>query len=180
MRAVLPFAAVMLISCAGATLCCAQSLGELARQQQQRKFSSSQSKARHVITDDDIRSSSSTSTTASTAPKSAAQQSRPSADEDAQSAAELQARIKAQKQHILDIQASMKDLQQQMEPWKTSDCTHILYSDTQRNACDIPQRLTSDYEKAKAQLKAEQTKLEEIQEEARRLGYGSSFYDPSN
>ena len=173
---------ITVLCCLSASLGIAQSLGDLARQQQDKK--GTQSKARHVITDDDLKSpssppaSSSGSSDSLKKDKAPSPQSSASADASARSAAELQARIKDQKQRIADVEAYMKDIEKQMEPWKTSDCTHIVYTDSQRNACDQPQKLTAEYERAKQRLKTEQANLEDIQEQARRLGYGNSFYDP--
>lgn len=179
MRSFLQFGAVALLACSAAALCSAQSLGDVARAQQQKKAASSQPKPKHVITEDDIKSSSS-STADPFEPKSAAPRPSASSDDHAQSAAELQAKLKDQRERIAEVQASIKEIEKEMERWKTSDCTHVLYADTQQNACDIPQKLTADYDKAKEQLKAEQAKLEEIEDEARRQGYGSAFYQRTN
>jgi len=177
------FLAVTLISCVSATLC-GQSLGDVARQQQQKKSAGTQPKPRHVLTDDDLESTSTSSKTPSNPQTGQGKDKKPSrdpgesADATKPSAAELQGRIKEQKQLIQEIEASMKHIQEKLDKWKTSDCTHVVYAGTGKNTCDLPPRLTAEYEREQSQLKAEQSNLEEMQEEARRLGYGNSVYDP--
>lgn len=184
MKAFRPILALAVISCWIVPICAAQSLGDAARQQKQKKASSpTPAKVKHVITNEDI-GSQSQSTDSGAKPetgktgKNPEQESASASDSNAPSGPELQARIKEHRQRIAQVEAYMKDLQQQMEPWKTSDCTHILHAGTSQNTCDIPQKLTADYEKAKGQLQEEKTSLEATQEQARRLGYGNSFYDP--
>ena len=181
MRASLKWSAVTLISCLSANLCGAQSLGDVARQEQQKRNAVTQPKPRHVLTDDDFES---TSSSKSPSPARSGQSKDkksprdPGESADAPSAAELQERIKEQKQLISEIEASMKHLQEKLDKWKTSDCTHVVYAGTGKNTCDLPPRLTAEYERAQSELKTEQANLEEMQEEARRMGYGNSVYDP--
>jgi hypothetical protein len=174
---------VTLILCSGTMLCRAQSLGEVARQQQQKKTVPTQPKPRHIIPDDDLKSSSGSSPGSPTSNgenknKKSAHDQLESTDSNASSAAEIQERIKEQKQLIGEIQGSIKDIQEQLEQWKTSDCTHVVYAGTSKNTCDLPPKLTAELERTKSQLKTEQANLEEMQEEARHLGYGNSVYDP--
>jgi len=180
MHEYLQFLAITLILCSSASTCAAQSLGEVARQQQQKKSPGGQSKSRYVLTDDDMKSSSTSSTASSDQKKDKKplQQTGESAGPNTPSAAELQAAIKTERQRIGEIEAFMKDLQEKLDKWKTSDCTHVVYAGTGKNTCDLPPRLTAEYERAKSQLKTEQSNLEELQEGARRLGYGNSVYDP--
>src|SRR5262249_36902124 len=159
MREYLPFLAITLIMCSNAWLCGAQSLGEVARQQQQKKSSGGQSKPRYMLTDDDMKSWSSTPSTATSDQKKDKNLSQPtgeSGDPNPLSAAELQERIKEQKHLISEIEALMKDVQEKLDKWKTSDCTHVVYAGTGKNTCDLPPRLTAEYERAESQLKTEQ------------------------
>jgi len=44
--------------------------------------------------------------------------------------------------------------------------------------CDEPAKWKADLEKTKEKLQTEQAALEALQEQARQLGFGNSFYDP--
>lgn len=180
MHEYLQFLAITLILCSSASFCRAQSLGEVARQQQQKKSLGGQPKPRYVLTDDDMKPSSTSSTATSDQKKNKklSQQPEESNDPNTPSVAALQKKIKEQKQLISEIEALMKDIQERLDKWKTSDCTHVVYAGTGKNTCDLPPRLSAEYERAKSQLETEQANLEEMQEEARRLGYGNSVYDP--
>ena len=183
MRGYLQSLTVTLILCSGTMLCRAQSLGEVARQQQQKKTVPTQPKPRYIITDDDLKSSSSSSPGSPTSNgenknKKSARDQLESTDSNASSAAEIQERIKEQKQRIGNIEADIREIQEHLDQWKTSDCTHVVYAGTSKNTCDLPPRLTAKLERAKSQLKTEQASLEEMQEEARHQGYGNSVYDP--
>ena len=161
--------------------CAAQSLGDAARQQQADK-KAAPAKTKHVITNEDIASS---GKPADSSPKTSAKKSSStssdsaSGDADRRSAQEIQANIKEQRQKIRDIEADMQDIQKQMEPWKTTDCTHVLHRGTSMNTCDVPQKLNADYEADKAQLAQEKKNLASMQEEARKMGYANSVYDPN-
>lgn len=178
----LQLAGVTLIAFSSLASCTAQSLGEAARQQQEQKKASS-SKAKHVITNDDLGAGAkATDTSAKPATKKpAAHPGAPdaNADEDRPSAEEIQANIKDQKQKIRDMESQVKEIQEELEPWKTSDCTHVLHANTSMNACDVPQRLTADLERAKSQLEAEKKNLTSMQEDARKMGFANSVYDPN-
>ena len=73
----------------------------------------------------------------------------------------------------------MKEIEKELETWKTSDCTHVLHANTSINACDEVQRLNSEHEAVKAQLEQEKKNLTDMQEEARKMGYANSVYDPN-
>lgn len=171
-----------LISISSLSCCVAQSLGDIARQQQDAKKSST-SQPKHVITNDDIASgakgadSSAKTATTKAAPHPGA--ADPDADADRPSAAEITAGIKEQKEKIQEIEAHMKEVQQQLQTWKNSDCTHVLHSDTLANACDDLQRINSALEQTKNQLDQEKKNLASMQEDARKMGFANSVYDPN-
>lgn len=171
-----------LISISSLATCAAQSLADLARQQQAKKSSAPQPK--HVITNDDIASgakSADSSPKGTTTKKSAAHSDAAgsAADADRPSAEEITAGIKEQRQKIRDVEAQVKDLQQQMDTWKGSDCTHVLHSDTLKNACDDLQKVTADLARMKSQLEDEKKNLASMQEDARKMGFSNSVYDPN-
>lgn len=164
----------------GVLSCSAQSLGEAAREQQALKKSSS-SASKRVITNDDLHSGEHLAeASAKPAVKSGNDATSESAGAGADhlSADEVKARIKAQRQKIAQLAAQMDNLQKEMEPWKGSDCTHVLRPDNS-NTCDIPQKLTAELDRTKGQLDQERKNLESMQEDARQMGYANSVYDPN-
>ena len=182
MKSLLQIAIILLISLGCLNSCMAQSLGDAARQQQTQK-KSGPAKTKHVITNDDIASG--VKPTDSSAKPSAKKGSSVTSDSDAAtdadrpSAQEIRAGIKEQRRKILDMEAQMKEIEKELEPWKTSDCTHVMHANTSINACDEVQRLNSQHEAAKAQLEQEKKNLTEMQDEARKMGYANSVYDPN-
>ena len=44
--------------------------------------------------------------------------------------------------------------------------------------CEEPEELLAELDKTEEELQKERLALEALQEEARRMGYGSAFYDP--
>jgi hypothetical protein len=174
--------AVSLISLGCLNSCMAQSLGDAARQQQTQK-KSAPVKTKHVITNDDIASgvkpADSSAKPSVKKGNSVTSDSDAATDADRPSAQEIQANIKEQRQRILDIEVQMKVIQKEMGPWKTTDCTHVLHANSSMNTCDVPQKLAADYEAAKAQLEQEKKNLVSMQEEARKMGYANSVYDPN-
>ena len=164
----------------GVLSCSAQSLGDAAREQQASKKSSS-SAPKRVITNDDLHSGEHlTEASAKPAVKSGNGAKSESAGASAEhlSADEVKAGIKAQRQKIAQLEAQMDDLQKEMEPWKGSDCTHVVRPDNS-NTCDIPQKLTAELDRTKGQLDQEKKNLQSMQEDARQWGYANSVYDPN-
>ena len=174
----------LLISFLGGATCTAQSLADAARQQQTAKKSGS-SAPKHVITNEDFASSSKSddsgakrATQKVAAATSSDSPSAAPAAEDHPSAEQVQDQVKAERQKIAQLQAQTSDLQTQLEQWKTSDCTHYLRPDNS-NTCDIPQKLTAELDRTKSQLEQEKKNLETIQEDARKMGFANSVYDPN-
>jgi len=179
-------ATVLLIMFWAGTLCAAQSLGDVARQQRLQKKTASPT-AHHVITDEDIPAQKQAKQAEAPAPAAAQEKKTADAESEAatnqqskeQRANELQAKIKEEKQRILNLEAHLKKLQGELDKWKTSDCTYTVHrEDTSKSGCDIPGKLLAENEKSRTQLEHERAALVEMQEEVRRLGYGNSFYDP--
>lgn len=182
MKSLLQIAIFLLISLWCLNSCTAQSLGDAARQQQAQK-KSAPAKTKHVITNDDIASGvKPTDSSAKPSVKkgsSVTSDSGAATDADRPSAPEIQANIKEQRQKIREMEAQMKEIEKELETWKTSDCTHVLHANTSINACDEVQRLNSEHEAVKAQLEQEKKNLTDMQEEARKMGYANSVYDPN-
>lgn len=172
---------VLLISSLYVAPCSAQSLADAARQQQAAK-KSSPSTAKHVITNEDLGSSAKSddssgkhavqSVSATTVSDS------PSKEGDHPSSEQIKDQVREQRKKIAELQAQIDDLKKQMEPWKTSDCTHVLNPDNS-NTCDIPKKLTAAMDRTKDQLEQEKKNLDSVQEDARKMGYANSVYDPN-
>jgi hypothetical protein len=164
----------------------AQSLGDVARQERAQKKPAATS--RHVITEDKIPARPQNKALGASG-QQADSKSKPKADDAAQdqdrddhhphSANEIQASIKQQKNTMLTLMARIDTLQRRLDAWKTSDCTQVRYIDApNQNPCDEPPKIRAALGVARSQLEKEQATLEAMQEEARRLGYGNSVYDP--
>ena len=175
------FLAALVLVCA--VQVAAQSLGDVARQNRQKKTPS----AHHVvITDEDAPTTNKPVTEAdkSAKPASAKSDSAESADspetensKSKPSAEQVRNRILAQRRKIRALEEERSDLQERIDQWKGSDCTHVFYPDG-TNACDELPQLSAADSRLKSQLAREKTKLEAMQEAGRHLGYGSSVYDP--
>lgn len=165
-----------------AALAGAQSLGDIARQQRLQK-SAPQTKPR-VLTNEDMPATDKPATASNSDSKSATAADKSSyadTNEDSAkpSAAEVQAKIKNQKERVASLEDHIQDIQAQMDKWKGSDCTHIFYYEhPYQNTCDEPKRLAEEHDRAESQLEKEKSALTDMQERARKLGYGNSVYDP--
>lgn len=175
---------ILLISSLCALTSAAQSLADAARQQQTAKKSSS-SAPKHVITNEDLGSSSKSDdsgakpATQKVAAATSSDAASPAlAAEDHPSAEQVQDQVKAERQKIAQLEAQTSELQKQLDVWKTSDCTHYLRPDNS-NTCDIPQKLTAELDRTKSQLAQEKKNLETIQDDARKMGFANSVYDPN-
>lgn len=158
--------------------CIAQSLGDVGRQQQADQKSAP--KTKHVITNDDIAPSAKPADTSTkTSAKKSTSPSPDHDDADRPSAQDVQTAVQEQRQRIRDVEAQLKDIEKKQEIWKTSDCTHVMHANSSINACDEVQRLNSEHETVKAQLAQEKKNLADMQEGARKMGYGNTVYDPN-
>jgi len=168
-----------------AAACPAQDLGEVARQQRLKKGAAAASE-RRVLTNEDIHSSASPA--AASPPQkevasrtdSAAQTSTstPEAKKDSKpSAEEVRATIRMQKGVVSRLEGEAKEVQARLDSWKGRDCRQWVHKDYS-SACDIPPELLSEKGRLDAELAQERKTLEEMQEAARRMGYGNSVYEP--
>jgi len=178
---------VALLSCA--SLCGAQSLGDVARQNKAQK-STTASSDKHVITNEEIPEQRADSPPPDSDAKAPDRSQYPAADEPAdqqqqsdkqkeQRANQLRNQIRAQKQRLTDLKEQRRQLQEEIEKWQKTDCTHVFhdYSYTQ-NTCDVLPKLNAQNDRLNSTIRQEQSTLESMQEEVRKMGYGNSFYDP--
>lgn len=99
----------------------------------------------------------------------------------------FQNQIKVQKGKIIGIQNRMVSLKNQFAAWSASfsqdsdapACwTSTYYTPYYKSWCDTGRNLKAQYDATQAQLAQEKARLEEMQENIRRKGYGNAVYDP--
>lgn len=156
---------------------CAQSLGDIARQQRE-KNKQQAATTNKVLTNDDLSSPGHSGDTASgESQKTKAAKPKPSpeqADKGEQpSAEELKAAIQDKKASIAEIQDEIAKIQ-----------STINYVENNRNIYtnapeynDRQKRKEQEVSRLKAILQQQQDELKDLQETARKAGYGSAVYD---
>lgn len=99
----------------------------------------------------------------------------------------LKRQVLAQKGKIVGLQNQVRNLNAQYAAWLTDHsrwinpqyCWTWEGDDPQfKDWCDIGKSLRSSLESSQRQFAQEQTKLEQMQEDIRRKGYGNAVYDP--
>ena len=99
----------------------------------------------------------------------------------------FQNQIKVQKGKIIGIQNHITSLKNQFDAWNRSfsqdsdepACwTSTYYTPYYKSWCDTGRNLKAQYDASQAQLAQEKARLEQMQENIRRAGYGNAVYDP--
>ncbi len=129
-------------------------------------------KKAHLVTDDDVPERASVTPVSSRSSGSTAADSQPSAGDHTAQAENWKSQIQAQKNAIAALQQDVKTL---------SDSIHFAGGNCVANCAqwnERQQQKQQEVETMKAQLEEQQKKLEEMQESARKEGFGSSVYDP--
>jgi hypothetical protein len=99
----------------------------------------------------------------------------------------FQSQVRVEKGKIIDIQNHITSLKNQFAAWSTGFAqddeaqacwTSTYYTPYYKDWCDRGRNLKAQYEAAQRQLAQEKTKLEQMQEDIRRKGYGNGVYDP--
>lgn len=149
-----------------------QSLGDVARQAKQHKPSNvaqsrdQPAKNPHVITNDEIPEHPETTNLSSPSDDA------PTANKDAKRPAEYwKSKILQVKRAIASLQHNIDSLSSSIHFSQGNYEKHVAWNERQRQK-------QQDVENMKSQLDRFQKHLEELQESARRQGYGSSVYDP--
>jgi hypothetical protein len=175
-RFILVFGAAVSLSAGTAYAQDSPSLGDLARQQRQQKEQSKaaqgkDAKATKVITNEEIHANvgvaaapaavgeeSSTSTASSNGPKQPAEQ--------------VKTQILAQKTRIASLQRQVEEMNESIR-FAPANCVDrcVQWNEQQKQK-------QQQVESMQAQLEEEKKRLEEMQDSARKQGYGSSVYDP--
>lgn len=153
------------------------SLGDLARQQRQQKEQSKttqgkDAKASKVITNEEIpEHAGPASATAAGSPASQSSLPAPS-DGPKQPAEHVKSQILAQKNQIATLQGQVDELNESIR-FAPANCVEncVGWNERQREKQERVERM-------QAQLEEEKRRLEDMQDSARKQGFGSSVYDP--
>jgi hypothetical protein len=152
------------------------SLGDLARQQRQQKEQSKtapgkDAKASKVITNEEIPEHSGPATPAAGGQTS--QNSMPAPSNGAKQPGEqVKSQILTQKSKIATLQGQVDELNESIR-FAPANCVEncVGWNERQREKQQRAERM-------QAQLEEEKRRLEDMQDSARKQGYGSSIYDP--
>jgi predicted RNase H-like nuclease (RuvC/YqgF family) len=160
------------ISClCGLALCVSataygQALGDVARQQRQKQQAKKSQAAPKVVTNEDIPEH----------PQDPSDQAAPDAPPahapGSKSAERWKAEIQAQKQTVATLQGQID---------KLNSSVHFVEANRYWNGAQYNQRQEQkqeQVERMKAQLAEQQKRLDEMQEGARKDGYGNAVYEP--
>src|SRR5689334_8293330 len=158
---------------------CAQSLGDIARQQRE-KNKQQTTTTNKVLTNEDISPSgeSADNTSSDSQKKKSSKQkisktAEPSEKDDALSADELKASIQEKKEAIAEIQDRITKLQSTINYVQNN--RNIYTNAPEYN--DAQKRKEQEVSRLKGILQAQQDELKELQDKARKAGYGSAVYD---
>ena len=172
----------------------AQSLGDLARQERARRGDNPRSA--HVYTNEDI---SKPSAPPSERQPDASNGNKPLLGPDSfnTTADELRTTIRTQKQKIRDTESQIAAIQKRLDEREsvgnvnvsqriftlgagpgTCAVSSAMTSQPYKDWCDEPAKWSAEIEKHNADLAKMRAALSELQERARRMGYGNGVYDP--
>jgi hypothetical protein len=153
------------------------SLGELARQQRQQKEQSrtapdKDAKASKVITNEEIPESTGPATRPAVSGHPSPNSMPAPSNEAKQPAEHVKSQILAQKKQIATLQGQVDELTESIRfapPNCVENC--VGWDERQREKQQRAERM-------QVQLAEEKRRLEDMQDSARKQGYGSSIYDP--
>ena len=143
-----------------------QSLGDVAREQRQKQQAKQTPAAPKVITNDDIPEQPDSS------PSNSPQVADSASPHGTKSAEQWKAEILAQKKSIAALQSQIDRL---------SSTVHFVEANRYWNGVQHNERQVQKQDQVarmQAQLDGQKKKLEDMQESARRDGYGNAVYDP--
>jgi hypothetical protein len=153
------------------------SLGDLARQQRQQKEHSKtgqdkNAKASKVITNEEIREHAAPASASAASDEASHSSTLASSDGVKPPADQVKAQILAQKTQIATLQSQADELNQSIR-FAPANCVEncVSWNEHQKEKQEQVERM-------QAQLEEEKKRLEEMQDSARKQGFGSSVYDP--
>jgi hypothetical protein len=146
-----------------------QSLGDIAREQRQKQQANNTQTARKVVTNEDLPEHADADESAA-GPKENSEASPSYVDK--KSAEQWQSEIKAQKQSVANLQSQVDRLNSSIH-FAPGNCVRncVQYNEHQVQKQDEVQRM-------QAVLDEQKKKLEDMQEAARKQGYGNAVYEP--
>jgi hypothetical protein len=148
------------------------SLGDLARQQRQKKAAQGKdAKPAKVITNAEISAHSASAPETQTSEAQPAS-SAPAASNDPKEAEHWKSQIQAQKSQIASLEKQIDQINQSIQ-FAPGNCVEGCVEWNKRQ-----QEKQQQAERMQSQLQEQKNQLEQMQESARKQGYGSSVYDP--
>ena len=148
-----------------------QSLGDVAREQRQKQQAKTSQAVPKVITNEDLGEPEDSTPQASSAESK--QDVPHSSSLGSRSAEQWKSQIEAQKRAIAALQKRIDEVNSSVHFARASATwREVQHNERQEQKLDQVQQMQN-------QLAAEQKKLEDMQESARREGFGSSVYDPN-
>jgi len=150
-------------------ICYGQSLGDIAREERQKQAVKKADAAPKMITNEDIAEHPDAGESAATNPQPG--ESTP-ASPDKKPAEQWKQEIETQKQSVAHLQADIEHLNSSIH-FAPGNCVRncVQYNEHQVQKQDEVQRM-------QAELEEQKKKLEDMQEAARKQGYGNSVYEP--
>ncbi len=149
-----------------------QSLGDVARQQRQKQQAKNPDHPPKVITNEDLPDSAEPSSSESSDNAEHETSSPHPASSGSKSAEQWKAQIQGQKSSIASLQSQIESLKSSIRfagPNCVANC--VQYNERQIKKQD-------EVERMQKQLDEEKKKLDEMQDSARKDGFGNSVYDP--
>jgi predicted RNase H-like nuclease (RuvC/YqgF family) len=149
------------------------SLGDLARQQRQQKEAEQTKSASRVVTDEEIPEHTGPEPTVTSDHREHGTSIAASSNGTKQSAERWKSQIQAQKAQIASLQAQLDKVNQSIRfaPHECAGPRCVQWNERQR---EKQQRV----ERMQTQIQEQKKRLEEMQESARKQGYGNSVYEP--
>ena len=149
-----------------------QSLGDLARTQRQKQSDKSATSTHKVITDDDISAHPDDSKSASATDKKTTDGNTDAPLNTEANAEELKANCLAAKQEIKDYQAQLDKFRASIQFVEANRYSNgVQYNQHQLRKQQEADRMENQLDQAKK-------RFADLQEQARKAGFGSSVYDP--
>jgi predicted RNase H-like nuclease (RuvC/YqgF family) len=151
-------------------LCYGQSLGDVAREQRQKQQAKNAQAEPKVITNEDLPAHSDSNDSPASSP--AGGESAPSQPMGSRSAEEWKAEIAAQRRSVNDLQNHIDRL---------NSSIHFAPGNCVRNCVQWNERQIQKQDEVQgmqAELEEQKKRLEDMQEAARKEGYGNAVYEP--